>query len=635
MKALFISWLTLQCITAFSQNHVDSLKRGLVVTDKLQQNPEQLAAVYEKIAWSYYQQGNLDSALRNYSNAVGALKHSNDQELLAHGFLGLSVVYLQRGRFDSSIYFCQSALPHFTALMDTTHVQIVISNLAVAYKNSGLYAEALDVSLKLLDLVGENAHSELAGSTHNNIGSIYTRTGSFEDGLKHYRTALVNRALRKKPSELSKIYNNIGELFTQTHRYDSAIQNFQVSIALKRQAKDQKGLARTLGNLARVLIRLNLIEAAKTALEEAESLQRAIEDPIGRIEVLHHRAEWHSHRFEFDAAKRNLQLAYRLIKLHATPQHLRTNLERQIEIDQAVHDTHASIKHLTELLVIRDSLLNIDKSRSLHALRIKYETERRENEIATLRQRQQITDSQLQKNQILNWALSVGFLLVGALAALIYVNWRNARHAEARISLLLFETRHRIRNHLQTLVSIFSLQSHQSKNTDLSFEASQSESRIHAMSLLHEKLSSASSSENIDAKEYVTDLVKTLSDIYGDRVKKLTVTVDAVQILVPADTAMALGLIIHELFCNAIKYAFPSHPSPLVSITTNLIDGITFILTVRDNGRGIISQNARKNHGLSLIITLVEQLAGTYEVLTEKGTTFKITFTIQPIWKKH
>lgn len=634
MRIVVISWSLVMCCSVSGQNRIDSLK-SVITSEFAETLPiEEHASILEQIGWAFYQNFELDSALKYYSKSIQILHGSSDLDLIAHGHLGLAVVYNQRGRFDSSVYHGRSALANFVAHFDSANAQIASSNLAMAYKNVGLYFDALNVSMNLLILAGKKNNSKLIGSTHNNIGSIYTRTRNFQQGLEHYRLAAANPELREIPLELSRVYNNIGELFIQTRQYDSAIQNFNTAIALKRLTHDSRGLVRSLGNLAQVSILLNRLHDAQQTLDEAEAIQSTGDDPVGRIELMHHRADWFIQRGEPLAAQQLLESSYNLIRLSGTPEHLRANLERQLKVDETLGNSPAAVVHLKELLVIRDSLLNIEKARSLQALQLKYETERREHEIVELKQQDQITQSKLQKNQVINWALSVGFLLVAVVTLLLYVNWRNARRSESKIASLLFETRHRIKNHLQTLVSIFSLQAHQYKDTDLALEASRSESRVHAMSLLHERLSEANPDELIETREYLYNLVNTLADIYGDRIPNLQLSIDLTSLRVPADTAMTLGLIVHELFCNAVKYAFLNHPSPKLGIKSMIVESSTFMLIVRDNGTGIRENTIAKDHGLGLIATLSRQLNGNFEAFMEKGTTFIIKFPVHAAWKK-
>ncbi|MEJ0031513.1 MAG: hypothetical protein WDO15_14580 [Bacteroidota bacterium] len=91
---------------------------------------------------------------------------------------------------------------------------------------------------------------------------------------------------------------------------------------------------------------------------------------------------------------------------------------------------------MDRLLIIRDSLLNDEKSKSLQAMHIRYETEKKEQQIALLQQQEEINLAKIKNSQIQIGALVVGLLLVAAVGSLIYVNLRNARAAKTRIELL-------------------------------------------------------------------------------------------------------------------------------------------------------------------------------------------------------
>jgi len=113
---------------------------------------------------------------------------------------------------------------------------------------------------------------------------------------------------------------------------------------------------------------------------------------------------------------------------------------------------------------------------------------------------------------------------------------------------------------------------------------------------------------------------------FGDGVR---FTIDIKDILLDVNTAIPCGLIINELVSNALKYAFPKGRKGEIYIGLRLAKDNKFTLTVKDNGVGLpkgLDFRKTESLGMQLVIMLTEQLDGSIEVDTKKGTTFKITF---------
>jgi two-component sensor histidine kinase len=287
---------------------------------------------------------------------------------------------------------------------------------------------------------------------------------------------------------------------------------------------------------------------------------------------------------------------------------------------------------LEELLIIRDSLLNEEKSKSLMAMHIRYETQKKEQEIALLEQREEINQARIHNNRILIAALIAGLVLFAVIGALIYINLKSARAAKARFELLLAETRHRIKNNLQTLASIFHLQTRHYTDHEMILEARSSESRVHTMSLLHERFYSNEANHIITTRNYITDLVNKIVDIYGAQTQNLKLSIDIDDVELDIDKALALSLIVQELMCNAFKYAFDHEPNPELSLQLHFHSD-DIITTIHDNGIGF-SGHIQSSNGLSLVNALVAQLDGKIEIYNDNGTTFIIRFPATSIWKR-
>ncbi len=192
---------------------------------------------------------------------------------------------------------------------------------------------------------------------------------------------------------------------------------------------------------------------------------------------------------------------------------------------------------------------------------------------------------------------------------------------------LLKEIHHRVKNNLQIISSLLSLQSEKIGSDDLARTFRESQDRIRSMALIHEKLYQARDISRVDFAEYVRSLTAYLSRSYVTR-PGIEIVIDIQGIFLDIDKAIPCGLIINELVSNSLKYAFRDGRRGEIRISLSH-DDHSYILAVGDNGVGLppgLDFRNTPSLGLQLVDTLVGQLEGTIQLADGGGTTFTITF---------
>jgi PAS domain S-box-containing protein len=194
---------------------------------------------------------------------------------------------------------------------------------------------------------------------------------------------------------------------------------------------------------------------------------------------------------------------------------------------------------------------------------------------------------------------------------------------------LLQEIHHRVKNNLQVISSLLRLQSRQIRDQQALELFKDSQNRVQAMALIHEKLYQSSNLAFIDFQEYITSLVGNLCRSYDIYRQAITFKVNVNQVSLAIDTAIPCGLIINELVANSLKYAFPDNRGGEISISLESMHSGQFILTISDNGVGLPENLDFRNTsslGLQLVCRLSKQLEGSIELNRNQGTEFKIAF---------
>jgi PAS domain S-box-containing protein len=196
---------------------------------------------------------------------------------------------------------------------------------------------------------------------------------------------------------------------------------------------------------------------------------------------------------------------------------------------------------------------------------------------------------------------------------------------------LLQEIHHRVKNNLQVVSSLLSLQSEQIKNKEALTVFKESQDRVKAMALVHERLYKSQDLANIDFTGYVQNLSNHLMRSYGSHAGAVSLDLKVEPVPLGIDAAIPCGLIINELVSNALKYAFPKGERGTILLSLKQEGNNTLRLIVKDDGIGMpegIDLSNTPSLGLKLVQGLVQQLGGVLTHRNNNGTEFDISFSL-------
>ncbi|MCJ7679580.1 MAG: PAS domain S-box protein [Candidatus Aminicenantes bacterium] len=209
------------------------------------------------------------------------------------------------------------------------------------------------------------------------------------------------------------------------------------------------------------------------------------------------------------------------------------------------------------------------------------------------------------------------------------------RKAERRIEaslrekeVLLREVHHRVKNNLQIIVSLLSLQAREIDDERVIEWLDESRRRVHSMALVYEILYQSEDFTKVEFAEYIRIISSGLVSGFGipGRVK---MNLDLQKGNLSIEKAIPLGLLLNELITNAFKHAFPDNRQGSISIRFCSLENDTFELVVQDDGIGLppdIDMETSESLGLRIVRLLTGQLEGNLSVQREKGTTFTLCF---------
>lgn len=232
--------------------------------------------------------------------------------------------------------------------------------------------------------------------------------------------------------------------------------------------------------------------------------------------------------------------------------------------------------------------------------------------------------------------LRVVYVDLGSEAALLGISRditerKRAEEAMARSlhekEVLLKEIHHRVKNNLQIISSLLSLQEQKMSDLGMLDVLAESRGRIMSMAIIHDQLYHSSDFAEIGMEEYLRQLLPRLIQTYKGR-RDIALRLDLHPIALSLDQAIPFGLIMNELTTNALKHGFRERSKGVISISATLSGGM-ISLTVEDNGAGLppgFMMEKQSTLGLQIVTMLTGQLHGDLAVTSGPGTCFRLRF---------
>lgn len=197
--------------------------------------------------------------------------------------------------------------------------------------------------------------------------------------------------------------------------------------------------------------------------------------------------------------------------------------------------------------------------------------------------------------------------------------------------ILLKEVYHRVKNNLQIICSLLTLQEMNLKDPAAADALRESKNRVLAMSFIHDKLYQEMDLSKIDVRDYLQNLATHLFESYALAPGKVRLKIEVKKTLMNFKTAIYLGLIINELVSNSLKHAFPGKRKGTIEVYLDRIneEEDKNILIFRDDGVGIpgsVDLQCASSLGMQIIHTMVKQMHGDIAIDRKQGAAFTIRF---------
>ena len=206
---------------------------------------------------------------------------------------------------------------------------------------------------------------------------------------------------------------------------------------------------------------------------------------------------------------------------------------------------------------------------------------------------------------------------------------------------LVQEIHHRVKNNLQTIVSLLSLHAGYTDNVHAKSALAEAGERVQAIARLHERLYASDNLSEVNVGEYLRSLAEDLRNLHAR--PEIQFEVDTQDIVLDMERAAPLALLANELISNSLKHAFPEPPGGGGEVKLSIrywpnrvhkgepLDESLCLLEIQDNGVGFpagLDAETSTSMGLRLVRLLTRQLQGSYECTVANGVRWAITFPL-------
>lgn len=529
-----------------------------------------------------------------------------------------------------------------------------IKKEAEAMRNLAIYHHSKDEDSIAVKFYTNS--QELAEKINDTIGIIrpyggltfmYTKIGLYEKAIQYGLEGIKRAEFYKENTSIAHISNNLGNAFLKKGDYLQALKMYQRALSIN---KDTENIIRNCSNIGNAFLHINKIDSAAYYLNRVEQLLPEVDVPRVYIFAYSYLAKLRNKQKKFNEAR---AFAKKAVDYSQTYQLESISEEAHLALVESykkMNNSEEALKAYENYWEIKKNFLETSRNKTVAQIEQQFQKYKKEKEIEIKAAEIAI----LKKDQIINSRLrNVALLVVLLLASLVYLFYnrfiikkktteklstknKEIEHQKELIQnslsekeTLLREIHHRVKNNLQIISSLLNIQSAQISDENVLASIHEGQSRVQAMSLIHQNLYQSDHLNNVDIENYLRQLTDYLAGMFGKNNAELTTTVKAKGIHFDIDTAIPLGLIVNELVSNAYKYAFENHDSGTIKLTINQLSEVDFELMVADNGKGLPENfmvGEGQSLGLKLVKILSRQLRGSLSFYEEHGTVFVVKF---------
>ncbi len=595
----------------------------------------------------------MDEGLLYLSEAKEIFQTLADTSGLADATRAEGIIVLNLAQYDEAIALFEEGAVLSKVAGDLAEEAFCIMDIGIAYIYLSGREKALEYFLDALKIAERSEDKNAIGNVKNSIGQIYYEQEKYPETRQMMEESLELALDIDNPILISDCNFYLSRVALHNHQFQRALELNAQSLAIDSLQGNLRGLAHKHVLNGDIYLKSNQLDKATNSYDIARQFTERLQDKeqtlslvlirLGKAATQHGRTQ-QAIKFlkdAIDVAQQGQLLYWEYEAYENLAQAYAQSGAYQLAYDY--HQKYAQVK---------DSVVTSDRDKNFNQLQAQFEDEKKKAEIARLSNESIIQQQQidLQQSEAAQKAQQTALLLAVLLAVIVvtivlWILFRNKTRSNEQLALqkgqieqqneqkevLLKEIHHRVKNNLQVISSLLSLQSHNIEDQTALSAVKEGQNRVKSIALIHQKLYQHEDISRVDFYEYVTELIYHLRSTFRTT-SEVDIEVDTHDLTLDIDTAVPLGLIVNELVSNSFKYAFQGKEEGKIKIelsgTEDNLDRLH--LSVADDGVGIpngIDIENTDSLGLKLVRMLCTQLDGEMTYSNGQGSRFDLTIS--------
>lgn len=627
----FIITVLFSTVSSAQGNKEDSLKkiagRDIIDTNVIDAN-KQLGFMF--------QEGKPDVAITYSRIALEKSKILNDSFRIAQSYKSIGIAYDIKGNADSCLWYLNRALEIFKLINRPDYQSHTLTDKAMAYYYKGNYELALRNHLAALELRKMLGNDKHIAHSYNNIGLVYRSRKDYRNAVKFYKQSYrLKESINDENGMLNSLIN-VGAAFQTNGQFDSAYHYGLRALQLAKKINSTEDISASKENIAASLVNLKRPDEAMKYLEETDKDSALLQNKRQLITHSETYGDMYLQKNDIASAMKHYQIGLQAAKSNNRLEAMEV-FYRKLSRAFYRQDKYLDAYDFLDLSKsISDTLLNTENSRQVNEMSAVYETAEKEGRIQNLSAENALNISEAKRRSRERNYFIISSLLFLGLAAVAYKALTGNRKKKEQLDkqnkiiekslaekeILLREIHHRVKNNLQIVSSLLSLQSNYIKDEQALDAVKESRNRVQSMSLIHRNLYQEDNLTGINVQVYIENLTDNLFESYNIQPGRIKLSKEIEPINLDVDTVIPIGLILNELITNSLKYAFAAGREGIIKVILKE-QNENLYLSVYDNGIGLppdFEPGAKKSFGHKMINAFLQKLKGEIKMYTEDGT---------------
>lgn len=428
---LFISFLNYTIVagfiffsnTLFSQNSLRQTDSIAKVIENTKVDSIKIKLLVD-LAILHNEKDNVNNiiARRNSLNQARLLATETNKLKLLSKYCDYKGVNLRNtGKYNLSLMLHQFALEiakqeNLLALSST-----IYNNIGVVYRRIDEYYKALEAHLNALKIAEKLEDNRSEAIAINSIGNIQMALGNYDEALENFRKSLTFEQERENKLGIAINLNNIGNVYFQNKDYSKAIEYYNLSLALNKEINSFRGQAICNSDLGKVYQKMGNINKAKEYYQKALSINLNHNDRIFLSDSYIKLGMVFIDQHNLEAALKNINQGLKIAKEIGSKEDIKDSHFGLYNIYKSLNQYKIALQHYDTFHIYRDSIMNISLQKEIVRLKLKFDSDSKENLISILEQQSKIDQLNIKRQKVYNLLILSAFIIaLGAVSFLTF-----------------------------------------------------------------------------------------------------------------------------------------------------------------------------------------------------------------------